>query len=320
VPRGLRYQVALICSTRSLKNAKFLQGPELGFFPATEPLEGFASLVPIQILSRLGQIAATELESEELAAAVSKRRPPAGGNKAVAPLFSGTLRFVQATFTSSGTDFALPAADLGTAIAYAKMSAPPISSYASQYGPNSLAVAMNTIPLRVSLVAGKYNDETLAGWVDELAKGQGLGPDSCLVFLNPQGVVNVDADVNQGVLGYHNLSPGGIPYAFVNAMGQGLTIKDERDSYALALSHEIEELTVDPAANGSNPEVSDACSGNCNVTYLNYFDASGVWLGASPSSNYTFFTAGMVKPASASKCPAPPSSCSYPPPASGGLC
>jgi hypothetical protein len=272
----------------------------------------------MHLLNRLGQIVLAELEPEELANAISKRRPPAGGSAAVAPLFAGTLRFVQATFSSSGKDYAIPAADLGTAMGYAKLSAPPISSYASQYGPNSLAVAIDTIPLSASVASGKYNDQSLAGWVDQLAKSKGLRPDSCLVIINPQGVVNVDADVNQGVLGYHNVSSGGIPYAFVNVMGQGLTTKDEQDLYALALSHEIVEMVVDPAANGSNPEVSDACSGNCNVTYLNYFDAGGTWLGASPSSNYAFFTAGCVKPPSASKCPAPPSACSYPPPTGSG--
>jgi hypothetical protein len=310
--------VALTCSTRSLKNAKFLQGTELGFFPATEPIEGFASLIPLHVLSRLAQIALSELEPDELARAVSQRRPPLAGKAAVAPLFAGTLRFVQATFSSSGIDYVVPAADLGTAMGYAKLSATPISSYASQYGPNSLAVAIDTIPLQASIVGGKYNDQSLAGWVDVLAKGRGLGPDSCLVFLNPRGVVNTDADVNQGVLGYHNVSPGGVPYAFVNVMGQGLTVKDERNLYALALSHEIVEMVVDPTANGSNPEVSDGCSGNCNVEFRNYFDVNGVWLGGSPSSNYAFFTAGCVKPASASQCPAPVSSCSYPPPTGGG--
>ena len=308
--------MANTCSTRYLKNAKFLQGPELGFFPGAEPIEGFASLVPMHVLSRLGEIALAELEPEELAMALSKKRPPVGGKVAVAPLFAGVLRFVQATFSSSGTDHALPAADLGTAMGYAKMSAPPISAYASQYGPNSLGVAIDTIPLQASIVAGKYNDQLLAGWVDQLAKARGLGPDSCLVFLNPQGVVNTDADVSQGVLGYHNVSSGGIPYAFVNVMGQGLTIKDEQNLYALALSHEIVEALVDPAANGSNPEVSDNCSGNCNVEFRNYFDDGGMWLGGSPGPNYAFFTAGCVKPSNASQCPAPTSACTYPPPAS----
>jgi intein/homing endonuclease len=213
----------------------------------------------MHVLSRLGQVVLAELEPEELARAVSKRRPPQVGNAAVAPLFAGTLRFVKATFSSSGTDYAIPAADLGTAIGYARLSAPPISSYASQYGPNSLTVAIDTISLRAWVTSGRYNDQSLAGWVDQLAKGQGLGSDSCLVFLNPQGVVNVDADVNQGVLGYHNISPGGIPYAFVNVMGQGLTVDDQKDVYAVALSHEIAEMTVDPLANGSNPEVCDSC-------------------------------------------------------------
>jgi hypothetical protein len=106
---------------------------------------------------------------------------------------------------------------------------------------------------------GKYNDSILSGWVDQLAKANGLGADSCPMFLNPQGVVNTDADPAQGVGGYHNISSSGVPYAFVNVMGHGLTVDDRQDVYAVALSHEIAEMTVDPKANGSNPEVSDPC-------------------------------------------------------------
>jgi hypothetical protein len=304
----------LICSTRLLKNAKFLQQPDVGFFPSVEPPEGFQSLVPGGILERIHRARPEEMGDPRLVNTVSKSRPPSVGTRAVAPLFSGTIRFVRLTVSASGTLHSVPEADLATTLRYAGLCIGPISAYASQYGPNRLAVGSGLIPFRASVTGTNYNDQTLAGWTDELAKGNRLGPDSCLVFLNPLGVVNVDANPAQGVLGYHSLSPSGIPYSFVNLLGQGLTIRDENDFYALALSHEVVEATVDPRANGSNPEASDNCSGNCDVDFRNYFDLKGTWLGSSPLEGYGFFTAGVVKPPDSTSCPAPRSSCSYPPP------
>jgi hypothetical protein len=303
-----------ICSTRALKNARFLQARGLRLFPREEPLDGFASLVPMELLRQLERIPVEKIVIEELAQAISRNRPAAGRAHAVAPLFSGTLRFVNTTFKSAATDFSIPPGDLQTALKYVSHVVGPISEYASQYGPNSLSVSTDLIPFSISLQAGKYNDSMLAGWTDQLAKANGLSGDSCLVFLNPQGVVNTDADVTQGILGYHNISSSGVPYAFVNVLGTGLTIRDEKDVYASALSHELSEVTVDPAANGSNPEISDACSGNCQVNFRNYFDEVGNWIGGNPVSEYAFFTAGIATPATVAQCPAPVSSCSYPPP------
>ncbi len=204
--------------------------------------------------------------------------------------------------------------DVNSAIKYAVAAAVPISEYCSQYGPNSLAVAAGAIPFSAPVTNAKYNDSTLSAWVDQLAKANGLKSDSCLVFLNPQGVVNTDADATKGALGYHSVSSAGVPYAFVNVTGTGLTVQDRQDYYALALSHEIAEMTVDPMANGSNPEVSDECAGNCGVDYRNYFDSNGNWLGGAPTPDYSFFTDGIATPATVAQCPAPVSSCTYPPP------
>jgi hypothetical protein len=306
--------MVLVCATRLLKNAKFLQSPGVAFLPTVEPLEGFPSLVPAAVLARLERIPPGEIRIGALAKALAKRSPPVAKVKLASPLFSGTLRFVQTTFTSSGSSFAVPAADFGVAMKFLGVAVAPISEYCSQYGPNSLAVAGSAISFNASVTAGKYNDSILSGWVDQLAKANGLGPDTCLVFLNPQGVVNTDADATQGVLGYHSMSSSGVPYAFVNIMGTGLTVDDSQDVYAMALSHETAEMTVDPQANGSNPEICDECAGNCNVDYRDYFDAQGNWLGGSPSQGYEFFINGIATPATVAQCPAPKSSCTYPPP------
>ena len=303
-----------LCSTRHLKNAKFLQSPEVGFLPRVEPLDGFRSMIPFSVLGRLERIPPGEVRQERLARAISKKRPPSAQTKPVSPLFSGTLRFVQAVFTHSGARFMVPEADLEVARKYAGIAAVPISEYCTQYGPNSLSVENATVSLGASLTDGKYNNAILSGWVDNLAKENGFGPDSCLVFLNPRGVVNTDADATQGVLGYHSISSSGVPYAFVNVMGAELTMDDRQDVYALALSHEIAEMTVDPEANGSNPEICDECAGNCSVDYRNYFGSNGEWLGGSATPGYCFFVDGIATPASVTRCPAPASSCTYPPP------
>ena len=302
------------CSTRMLKNARFLQSPLVGFFLGEEPLEGFPSLLPQRILMRLNKLTAEEVRIEGLAKALSRSKVPTPGATAAAPLFSGTLKFVQTTFSTGGTDFSVPDSDMKVAVEYAIKSAVPISEYASQYGPNSLSVTGGTIPFSASVTNGTYNDTILSRWADELAKSLGLGPDSCLAFLNPKGVVNSDADISKGILGYHEVSSSGVPYIFVNVTGEGLTLADRAELYALALSHEIAEMTVDPRADGSNAEVSDSCSGNCNTDHRNYFDSNGDWLGGSATPGYYFFTAGVATPAAVAQCPAPAAACSYPPP------
>lgn len=304
----------MVCSTRLLKNAKFLQSPEVGFLPRLEPLDGFQSLIPLSVLGRLEQVPPDEVKIERLTEVLSRTPPPAAQAKPATPLFSGTLRFVEAVFAYSRTNYMVSKADLGVAMKYASAAVVPISEYCSQYGPNGLSVADATVPFSAPLANGKYNDSILSGWVDQLSKANGLGADSCLVFLNPRGVVNTDADATQGVLGYHSISASGVPYAFVNVMGMGLTIDDAQDVYALALSHEIAEMTVDPEANGNNPEVCDECAGNCSVDYRNYFDSKGGWLGGLATPGYRFFIDGIATPASVAQCPAPESSCTYPPP------
>ena len=140
-----------LCSTRLLKNARFMQAPEIAFFPPVEPLEGFPSLVSAEVLGKLERIPIEGIRIEELAKVLSKRRPPQAGPKLAGALFSGTLRFVKATFASGGGSFEVPDADLMTTMAYTRLAAGPISAYCSQYGPNKVAVDNAAIPFNATV-------------------------------------------------------------------------------------------------------------------------------------------------------------------------
>jgi hypothetical protein len=305
------------CVTRAIKNAKYLQKEAPDLVPKKEPADGFASLIPRDLLTKLHLAGPEATKIRVLSELLARRNVPRAGTRASAPLFSGSIQFVDVTFNASGRTFSVPPADLATAMRFSGLVAKPITRYAAQYGPNSVSVAGNAIPLSVNLVGNRYNDQTLAGWADQVAKQNGLSGD-CLAFLNPQGVLNTDADASQGVLGYHGFSPGGAPYIFMNPTGSGFTLQDSQDFYALAVSHEIAEMVVDPRADGSNPEVCDGCGPNCETVLRDYFDGAGAYLKTStafpPPFGFGFYINAIVKPSSATACPAPDSACAYAPP------
>jgi hypothetical protein len=234
---------------------------------------------------------------------------------APAKLFSSTIHFVSLIFPNG---LSVPNSDLQTAIQYLMRAAPEISRYCSAYGTNNLTVNQNLLTFSPNLA--KYNDATLEKWADSIARINSIPINDSLVFLNPQGAINSDADATKGVLGYHNVTPSGMSYSFVNVLGTGFTIDDKSDVYAVALSHEIAEMTVDPLANLAEPECCDPCAGNCSVDFRNYFDSSSNWIPQSASSrfppnfSYAFFIEGIVLPSSAKACPAPAQSCQYSPP------
>jgi hypothetical protein len=236
--------------------------------------------------------------------------------RAVPPrFFSGTLHFVSLTFPNG---LSVSETDLQTAIQYLTKAAPEISRYCSAYGNNSLTVNQNLLPFSPNTT--NYNDATLEKWAESIAQVNSIPTNDCLVFLNPRGAINSDADATRGVMGYHNVAPSGLPYCFINVLGSGFTTDDRADVYAVALSHEVGEMTVDMNANLSEPEVCDECAGNCNVDYRNYFDSNSNWISESQSSGfpptfpYAFFIEGIVTPSSAKDCPAPVRSCQYSPP------
>ena len=309
--------MAHLCVNRAVKNARHLQATAPHILPKDEPRAGFGSCVPDEILARLH----TPLSSRELALVsglgAALQRNPAPTPRAVVsePLFNGTLVFAQISFRTSKGFVSLKPVDLSTAIDFTRRAIVPIARYASQYGPNRLELAPQAVPFGANAPQGTFNDQTLQGWVNAIVAQNNLSKDTCVVILNPVGVVNTDADPSKGVGGYHNLAD--VPYAFVN-VGAGLTVKDEANLYALALSHELAEMAVDPRADLVNPEVCDPCGPNCQRVWIDYFDHAGGYIqttqGFPPSFDYAFFINAIVQPRAATQCPAPGSTCNYAPP------
>lgn len=307
-----------ICVTRHMKNARHLQATAPQLLPREEPADGFASRIPPDLLGGFHVASSADVQRRhpQLAEALRRSPAPRPRPRASAPLFSGSIVFVQASFRTPRGTVSVAPADLSMAMAFSRLAAKPISRYASQYGPNRVDIATATVPFAVTLAGTRCNDQTLQGWVNQIVSQNRLPSTTCVAILNPPGVVNTDADSSQGVGGYHSLA--NVPYLFVNVMGSGLTVQDDSGLYALALSHEIAEMVVDPRADLSNPEVCDACGPNCQIAWIDYFDSSGGYVATSqafpPSFPYAFFINGMVRPESATACPAPAAACNYAPP------
>lgn len=255
------------------------------------------------------------------------RRALAQGRASVAasgavggPLFDGSVYLANLTFSGSGGPWAISAADLAVVAQYVQRAVGPISAYASQYGPARLRAGGLLPPATVPVSRGQYSDADLQGWVNDQIRSNRLPAGSAVLVMNPPGVVNSDARESGGVgvLGYHGFAS--VPYSFVNALGNGFTSTDRSDLYAEAVSHELAEMTVDPRADDSNPEVCDGCGTNCQGSgaFRAYFDTSGRYLGTEttfpPPISYAFFLSAIARPSSATACPAPATACAYAPP------
>ncbi|MCI4371158.1 MAG: hypothetical protein L3J78_00755 [Thermoplasmata archaeon] len=309
--------MTFLCATRHVKNARYLQATAPRILSTDEPPAGFASRVPFELLGRLHALRPGDLAGHpDLAEALRRSPIPQRGTRIAGSLFSGSLIFAQVSFRTRNGTVSVAPADLKTAMDYSRLAVTPVSRYAAQYGPNQPTVSLSPVPFTVDIPTGRYNDQTLQRWVNAIVLQTKPPGNVCIVILNPAGVVNTDADPSHGVGGYHGLAS--VPYCFVNAMGSGFTLADPQNRYALALSHEIAEMVVDPQANLANPEVCDGCGPNCQTPWIGYFDSSGGYLGTSqsfpPPFAYVFFINGIVKPVAATACPAPATACNYAPP------
>ena len=168
-------------------------------------------------------------------------------------------------------------------------------------------------------IVAHYNDDDVQSWVNQIISGNHLPKaSSCIVILNPREVLNTDADLSQGILGYHDKADA--PYLFVNVLGTGLTVQDRANFYADTLSHEIAEMVCDPDVSWFNHEVCDGCAGNCNNNWRNFFADPSPSVANSyiqsakdfpPAFPFTFFTASVARPSHADDCPAPDNACAY---------
>jgi len=321
------------CATRALKNAKHIRAVAPQVFPAVEPLDGFASVLPFDVLNRFHHMTDDELRRYPhlLEAARKLRQGSTSGSALPAtsllpiifPLFKGTVHLAKITFNDDGAIRTFSDADMAIVLQYLKVAATAIIEYTSQYGECRLDVSPNILELEVDVHQGKYNDDMLQGFIKTLLTRNNLPhKSSCIVVFNPDGVVNTDGDGSKGIGGYHD-AVAGSPYCFCNVGGSNFTVQDRQNHYAETLSHEVAEMVVDPLISFLSPEVCDGCAGNCSNRWLAFFatDSAGDphYLRSDrkvppPPFNPDFFIAAVARPNNANDCPPPESGCNYAPP------
>ena len=288
-----------ICLTRGIKNINYVRQSVPRYFKK-KSLKEILNLSPTT-LSNLQRISKPHevIQNTELANFLEKNRIPIPAATVSTPLFNGTLVFVQIIFNRpSQPQFMMNTADIQTAINYSNLAIIPIHRYASQYGSNSINVSPNIIQFNVNLTGNTFNDEDLQGWVDTIATSNNLVNSCIMVLIDTTGPRNSDASGNVG--GYHFITGNNVPYCCCNVFGHNLTIDDSNNDYALILSHEIAEMVVDPQGNLSNPEVCDACAGNCNNVQNDFFDNNNNFIGGShvfpPPFGFKYFINSIIKP------------------------
>ena len=217
-------------------------------------------------------------------------------------LFHGTLVFVRITYNRPNqVPFSLDSPDVQTAVQYASLAVGPIQRYASQYGPNSLQVSSNILNFTVNLQGNTFTDGDLQGWVDKIVSDNHL-TNSCVVILHDVVTANSPTNTfNNGKFGgYHLMTDNGHQYCFCKVFGLNLTVADVNNHYVEILSHEIAEMTVDPKGDVNNPEVCDACAGNCSNDQFDLFDSKGTFIGGTnnllTAPGFTFFINSIIRP------------------------
>jgi hypothetical protein len=201
------------------------------------------------------------------------------------------------------------AADTQTAVNYATLAIRPIQRYASQYGPNSVSVWPSVIPYTATLQGSSFDMSEFEGWIDDIAQfmRRQQVKDPCIVVMHDRTLPNSPTFTSQRN-SFHSCTDNGNPYCYSLVFGQNLNVADNNHTinnrsnekvYAHTLSHEIAEMVVDPRADNSNPEVCDACSGNCNANLFDLFDQNGVFIGGTSdtasASGFSFFINSVVR-------------------------
>jgi hypothetical protein len=293
-----------LCGTRATKNAKHVYriAPHL---ISRESGKGITSIIPAETLATLHKIAKPQevIRNKELAELLDKNRPALASIDISGPLFKGTLHFVKLTFNTPNGSFTVSDADVQTIIDYSEHAVVPISKYASQYGSNSVEVSRDVLGYTEQMDRNEFTNTDMSEWVSDIAKENNFPTDGsvCVVILtdgrdrSPRNTDHVE-----GMLGYHDATEqDNIPYCYCRVLSPGVTLDDKEGSYAHIVSHEIAEMVVDPFLHEKNPEVCDACAGNCNNDWFCFFDNNNNYLGAEKDRSfggYTFYINSICLP------------------------
>jgi hypothetical protein len=334
-----------LCATRAVKVLKYLHR----VVPKTVPRSSLHALekLPSGVLAGLHTNSDWDkvTNDAQLKNWLADNPIPSPEARVSGPLFHGTLVFAQVSFAAPGlAPSGISAADTQTAIDYATLAVVPIQGYASQYGPNSVSVWPVAIPYRAMVQGGAFGAAEFEGWVDDVAqfmRSQEV-PDPCIVIMHNRSLPNSPSFTGNGNSlqpSHHSITDSGTPYCYSLVFDENLSIADNNHTvnnqanekvYAHTLSHEIAEMVVDPRADGSNPEVCDACASNCNSFNLfELFDQNGGYMGGTANtgqaSGFAFFISSIVRPGvvlDSNSCLAPGSDvqsvCIYPPPVESG--
>jgi hypothetical protein len=300
------------CMTRAVKVLKYLRRT----LPKTIPRSSLDALekLPPTVLSSLHitQDWDSVTQDEKLKDWLRTNAIPAPDIAVPGPLFHGTLVFAQVIFVRANQpDFSVSLADTQTAVSYATLAVAPIQRYASQYGPSSVMVSPTVIPFRANLTGNSFIQTELEGWVEQIAQtarnNHVINP--CVVILHDRSLPNTPVFTNNPNA-FHSNTTDGTPYCYCLVFGQNLSVADNNHNfpnrpndkvYAHILSHEIAEMVVDPLGSSHNPEVCDACAGNCNNIQFDLFDQDGAYIGGTTDtvlvSGFSFFINSIVSPA-----------------------
>jgi hypothetical protein len=300
-----------LCATRAVKVLKYLHR----IVPQNVPRSSLDALEKLPSIALAGLHATSDWDKitndAQLKNWLANNPIPSPNAHVSHPLFHGTLVFVQLIFQQPNQPpSSVSMADVQTGVNYAALAALPIQRYASQYGPNSVDVWPNVIPFTATLTGASFSQSQFEGWVEQCAK---TARDSnvsnpCIVILHNRDLPN-SAMFSGRRNSFHSMTGNGTPYCYSLVFGQNLSIADNNHTidgrpnekvYAHTLSHEIAEMVVDPAANLENPEVSDACAGNCNNSLFDLFDQNGVFIGGTAdtasTTGFNFFINSIVRP------------------------
>ena len=299
------------CMTRAVKVLKYLRRTVPKTIPRSS-LDALEKLHPT-VLSSLHIASDWDHVTQDAKLKIWLRTHaiPAPQATVAGPLFQGTLVFARIIFARvNQPDFSMSLADTQTAVSYATLAVVPIQRYASQYGPSSVTVSPTVIPFTANLNGNSFIESELEGWVEQIAQiarsNNVINP--CVVILHDRSLPATPIYTGH-TNAYHSNTSDGTPFCYCLVFGQNLSVADNNHNfpnrpndkvYAHILSHEIAEMVVDPLGSSGNPEVCDACAGNCNNIQFGLFDQNGAFIGGTTDTilvtGFSFFINSIVSP------------------------